>query len=86
MLYRLDSLNLIDIGAYELLRVDISKEARKYGYDTSLYYPGRHGLVIGDYGIIAKELFDKGKISGSHYVSLLRDIGIDVDKENDQHE
>lgn len=86
LLYRLDSLNLIDIGAYELFRVDISKEARKYGYDTSLYYPGRHGLVTGDYGIIAKELFDKEKISESHYVSLLRDIGIDVDKENDQHE
>lgn len=86
LLYRLDSLNLIDVGAYELFRVDISKEARQYGYDTSLYYPGRHGLVIGDYGTMAKELFDKEKISESHYVSLLRDIGIDVDKENDQHE
>lgn len=86
LLYRLDSLNLIDVGAYELFRYNVSKEARQYGYDASLYYPGRHGLVIGDYGIIAKELFDKEKISESHYISLLRDIGIDVEKENEQHE
>jgi hypothetical protein len=34
--------------------------------------------VIGDYGIVAKELFDKEKISQSHYYSLLADLGIDI--------
>lgn len=82
LLYRLDSLDLIDVDRYESFKYDISKEARHYGYDTSLYNPGNHGLVTGDYGTIAKELFDKEKISESHYVSLMRDIGVDVDEDN----
>jgi Zn-dependent peptidase ImmA (M78 family) len=81
LLYRLDSLDLIDIDRYEGFKSDIAKEARRYGFSTSLYKPGNHGLVIGNYGIIAKELFDNEKISESHYVSLMQDIGVDVDNE-----
>jgi Zn-dependent peptidase ImmA (M78 family) len=82
LLYRLDSLDLIDIDRYEGFKSDIAKEAKRYGFNTSLYLPGNHNLVIGNYGIIARELFDKGKISESHYVSLMQDIGVDVDNEN----
>jgi Zn-dependent peptidase ImmA (M78 family) len=82
LLYRMDSLDLIDAGRYESYKSDIIKEARHYGFDTSLYLPGNNGLVIGNYGIIARELFDKGKISESHYVSLMQDIGVEVDYEN----
>jgi Zn-dependent peptidase ImmA (M78 family) len=82
LLYRLDSLNLIDANRYESFKSGILKEAMHYGYDTSLYKPGNQGLVIGDYGTLAKELFDNGKISETHYVSLMRDIGVDVDEDN----
>jgi hypothetical protein len=37
-------------------------------------------VVIGDYGILAKQLFDKETVSESHYYSLLADLGIDVTK------
>ena len=83
-LYRLQSLGLIDIKLYEGFQLNIAKDAMKYGYDTSLYKPGRHDVVIGDYGPLAKELFDTGKISESHYVSLLKDIGIDIDAINNE--
>ena len=83
-LYRLQSLGLIDIKLYEGFLLNIAKDALKYGYDTSLYKPGRHDVVIGNYGPLAKELFDTGKISESHYVSLLKDIGIDIDAINNE--
>jgi Zn-dependent peptidase ImmA (M78 family) len=81
-LYRLQSLGLIDLKAYDVYRLNIAKDALKYGYDTALYKPGRHNTLLGDYGPLAKQLFDSGKISESHYVSLLRDIGIDIDAVN----
>jgi len=82
LLYRLDNLGLISILAYEEFRFNVTKNAKLYGYDTALYHPGRHGNVYGEYGPIAKKLFDSEKISESHYVSLLKDIGIDVDEDN----
>jgi Zn-dependent peptidase ImmA (M78 family) len=83
LLYRLDSLDWIDINSYEKYKQNISKEAREYGYDISLYNPGNHGLVTGDYGTIAKKLFDSEQISESHYIQLMRDIGVEVDENND---
>ena len=52
--------------------------ARLNGYYTELYEPGNEGKVIGDYGTIAKALFDKDRISEGHYLSLMKDIGIDI--------
>jgi Zn-dependent peptidase ImmA (M78 family) len=82
LLYRLENLGLIYVKDYEDYRYDVSKNAKRYGYDTALYYPGRHGQVYGEYGVIAKKLFDDEKISESHYLSLLKDIGIDIDDDN----
>jgi len=36
-------------------------------------------MFIGDYGPTAKELYDNNLISESHFISLLRDIGIEID-------
>lgn len=82
LLYRLSNLNLITLSEYEKYRIDVSKTAKLFGYDTSLYQPGRHGHVIGEYGVLAKKLFDTEKISESHYLSLLKDIGIEIDDSN----
>jgi Zn-dependent peptidase ImmA (M78 family) len=78
LLYRLKNLGLIDSNEYDVYIVDIKKGALENGYSVSLYEPGNNKLVIGDYGIVAKELFDKEKISQSHYYSLLADLGIDI--------
>jgi hypothetical protein len=43
-----------------------------------MYEPGNNGLIIGNYGVLAKQPFDKEKISGGHYYSLLNDFGIDL--------
>ena len=43
-----------------------------------MYEPGNEGKVICNYGSIARTLFNEEKISEGHYVSLMKDIGIDV--------
>lgn len=82
LLYRLENLDLITLHDYEEYKLNVSKSALLYGYDTSLYKPGRHNNVYGEYGPLAKQLFDSEKISESHYISLLKDIGIDIDENN----
>lgn len=81
LLFRLGNLNMIDLDKYEFYRSDIVREAIKQGYDKTLYMPGNSDLVIGNYGELAKKLFDQEDISESHYAILMRDIGIDVDED-----
>ena len=52
--------------------------ALQHGYSLSVYKSGNKNLVIGDYGELAKKLYDAEEISESHYASLMLDIGIDV--------
>ena len=59
---------------------DIIESAVKLGYPDLLYKPGNNQLIIGDYGVLANELFQNDKISESHYASLMNDIGIDIYK------
>ena len=78
LLYRLKLMKLITGSVYDQYASGVKSSALEYGYDTSLYEPGNKGVVIGDYGTSAKELFDKDLISQSHYFSLLSDLGIDI--------
>jgi Zn-dependent peptidase ImmA (M78 family) len=79
LLHRLKQLNIIDSKVYSTFVQNITLGAWEHGYNVALYKPGNHDLVIGDYGTIAKELFDSEKISEAHYHSLLFDIGMDID-------
>lgn len=83
LLIRLDKLGLLR-GDYSHFRVNIKKSAVEHGYSTKLYdtTETEKEKVIGNYGSKAKELFDKDKISESHYHSLMNDIAIDVDAPN----
>lgn len=83
LLYRLKKLNLIDTNAYETFALNVKKGAVENGYSTALYEAGNSNLVIGDYGSVAKGLFDQEKISQSHYYTLLTDLGIDTGKLNE---
>lgn len=78
LLVRLSTLKLISNAAYNhLSEIQVIRSAREYGYDTSLYLPANAGTVIGDYGVKARTLFEKGKISEGHYIELLSKIGVD---------
>lgn len=84
MLIRLISLKLISRDAHnQLCEVPSIRSAREYGYDTALYLPGNNGVVIGNYGVKARILFEKGLISEGHYVELLSKIGVDPTQEYD---
>jgi len=79
LLYRLDEMDLIDFDNYKQYTLNIIQSAKMMGYDTSLYEKGKNeNLVIGEYGIKAKKLFDDDKISESHFISLMNDLGTDV--------
>lgn len=81
ILIRLDKIGLLR-SDYSKYNKDIKKSAIEHGYSVKLYESTNETSVIGNYGIKAKELFDKEKISESHYLSLMFDIGIDVDNFN----
>lgn len=71
-------MKLIDREAFLGYNKDIIKQATLYGFNMDLYQSGNEGIVIGDYGSIARELFDLGIISESSYFTLLEDLGIDL--------
>ena len=76
LLIRLDKLGVLTKQNYdELKSFSPMQSAISYGYDTSLYKSGNENLVIGDFGTIARSLFDAGKISEGHYMELLNQIG-----------
>lgn len=65
-----------------LMGLSIRREAALRGIDPSLYYHGNENLVIGDYGRMAKKLFDEERISEGHYLELMRKIGYGEGKDN----
>lgn len=78
VLNRLYDLALISRNDRDLFSsIPVKRTSREYGFDTSLYEPGNSGLVIGDFGIKARKLFESEKISEGHYLELLHKIGID---------
>jgi Zn-dependent peptidase ImmA (M78 family) len=83
LLHRLRQSRRITPAFFETYRSNIKRTALEYGYDTSLYEKGNEGLIVGDYGIKAMELFEMGIISQSTYLSYLQDIGIDLSNTDD---
>lgn len=72
ILVRLRSCKLISGAEYERLqRIPVIESTKEYGYDTALYLSGNEGLVIGDFGEKARELYEKEVISEGHYRELL---------------
>lgn len=84
LLYRLLNIGLITESARShFAEMGVKNSARCFGYDTALYEAANEGLVIGDFGEKARNLFDKGKISESHYMELLSKININGTQENE---
>ncbi len=78
LLRRLEDMELIDRTYSETFKQDVKRSAALLGLTTELYEPGNSGLHIGDYGLKARQLFDSEKISESHYITLLTDLGVDI--------
>lgn len=78
LLVRLKEIGLISQKTIEIYKLDIISSAKKYGYDDSLYRPGNKDVVVGNFGTLAKKLFDNEKISEGHYLELMNSIGFDA--------
>lgn len=76
LLYRLKSLGFINSTIYDRYSQDVIKSAVYYGYPVALYQKAAAQSVIGDYGVLAHQLFSSGKISESHYYELMDAIGV----------
>jgi len=75
---RLKELGLIDEEfAKDLLALNIIAVAKDYGYPTDLYKPTDKVELISDYNFMARQLFDRGIISQTKYLSILRDMNIE---------
>lgn len=81
MLIRLKELKLISSSVFDKYQaVRVTYEATLRGLSTDLYQSGNEGLIIGDFGAKARELFEKDKISEGHYVELLNKIGYGIEE------
>lgn len=79
LLIRLEEIGLIDRAYSEQFSKGVKRSATQFGYTAELYEPGNANLTIGNYGTLARQLFDADEISESHYVQLLTDLGISPD-------
>jgi Zn-dependent peptidase ImmA (M78 family) len=81
LLYRLKQLKYISQAKYTEFDKNKIKSALNRGYPIQLYLPNKVELVWGNYGELAFDLFESGKISEGDYASVMMDIGIDIFKE-----
>lgn len=73
---RLKDLKLISNECKEkLFNMPVRREASLRGMDLSLYSAGNKDLIISDFGIKARNLYETGIISEGHYMELLNLIG-----------
>lgn len=84
LLFRLMNMDLIDKTHKEELSIGIMSVARKFGYNTNLYESGNENEVIGDYGMLAHRAWEEGIVSESAYYTLLKDLGVDISKLDDE--
>lgn len=78
LLIRLKELDIISNKLMENHKNDIMTTAMFYGYNNALYLPANADMVIGNYGALAKQLYDSEKISEGHYIDLMQSIGFDA--------
>lgn len=80
LVFRLQEIGFISKEYAERLKLTPRKDAINYGFDTHLYEPGNENRHLGDYGVLARELYDKELISESHYYALMEDLGVKFDE------
>ena len=84
LIVRLKSLHLIRQSEIKHLETfPLKRTARLYGYDTSLYERGNENVIIGNYGEMARTLFEEGKISEGHYNEFMSVISYGNSQDSD---
>ncbi len=76
IVFRLKDLGLLSEGYADKLKQKPRQTALDYGFDTKLYEIGNENRYLGDYGVLAKELYDNEIVSESHYFELMSDLGV----------
>ena len=80
LLFRLLNMGLIDLLKKDELSHGVMANARKFGYNTSLYEKANENEVIGNYGALAYQAWETGIVSESAFFGLLQDLGVDISK------
>ncbi|MBP3039412.1 ImmA/IrrE family metallo-endopeptidase [Bacillaceae bacterium Marseille-Q3522] len=76
MLVRLQQLKIIDEKSKEKFFPGIRVNARKHGYDDSLYVPSNENVILSDYVEKAQKALGKNLITYSRYEELLLDADL----------
>ena len=82
LLLRLKEMGVISETVFESFSHNVIRGAVEYGYPINLYSPNGCKELVGDYNVKARQLYDQGLISQAKYFSLLKDMGIELRKEN----
>lgn len=82
VIFRLNELDFVDKSYFNLYTNEKANIARSLGYETSIYFSGNKGRIIGDYCILANSLFKERKLSESQYFDMLNAINFDPFKTN----
>lgn len=77
-IFRLKELGFVDDSYFDAYKSGSTQKIRNLGFDTRLMFPGNQDLALGDYAVLAKELFEAGRISESLYFDYLNAINIDL--------
>jgi Zn-dependent peptidase ImmA (M78 family) len=80
LLFRLIDMDIISKIYAEKFKGSPKRDAIDYGVDIKLYEKGSEDRYLGDYGILAKELYDAEMISESHYYELMLDFGVKLEE------
>ncbi|WP_439490633.1 ImmA/IrrE family metallo-endopeptidase [Algoriphagus sp.] len=76
-IFRLKELGFVNDSYFDKYKSGSTEKIRNLGYDTRLMYAGNQDLILGDYAVLAKELFQSDKISESKYFTFLNAVNID---------
>ena len=73
LLFRLKNLGLLtEEGRIRHTSYSVRKQVKEYGFPLDLYKSGNHHKIIGDYGVLAKNLLEENKVSEGHYLELMK--------------
>jgi len=78
LLMRLKSLNLIDSHKIDEYSLNVKGSISNRDVDVSLYEAKNKNHLIGDYMLLAQNLFEADKISRGDFASIMIDAGVDI--------
>lgn len=78
LLIRLLELDLVNEEILEKYKKKVTQSASKYGYSPYLYMGSPDNSAIGNYGELARKLYEQERISESKYYTLMEELGLSI--------